>query len=227
MKNYFSGTEILLWIISMSIITGSFIIFDRTNFLALTASLIGSTAIIINAKGNPFGQFMMIIFSIIYGIISYRFSYYGEMITYMAMSGPMAVFSFISWIRNPYEESKSEVKVNKIEQKEIIFMLILSAFVTVIFYFILKHFGTANLIPSTFSITTSFIAVYLTFRRSAFFSLAYAVNDVILILLWTLATVSDVSYISVLICFIVFLANDIYAFTSWKKMEIRQNKKDS
>lgn len=34
--------------------------------------------------------------------------------------------------------------------------------------YILAAFDTSNLIPSTLSVTTSFIAVYLTFRRSAF-----------------------------------------------------------
>ncbi len=43
----------------------------------------------------------MIIFSLLYGIISYTFSYYGEMITYLGMTMPMAVFALISWLRNP------------------------------------------------------------------------------------------------------------------------------
>lgn len=101
-------------------------------------------------------------------------------------------------------------------------MILLTAVVTGIFYFILEAFHTANLIPSTLSVTTSFIAVYLTFRRSAFFAVAYAANDVILIILWTLATFSDITYLSVVICFVMFLANDIYGFINWSKMQKRQ-----
>lgn len=37
--------------------------------------------------------------------------------------------------------------------------------VTAVFYFILKHFNNANINPSTISVTTSFAAVYLTFRE--------------------------------------------------------------
>jgi len=95
--------------------------------------------------------------------------------------------------------------------------------VTVVFYFILRHFNTANLLPSTLSVTTSFMAVYLTFRRSAWYAIAYAANDIILIILWIFAAVTDVSYISVIICFTMFLVNDIYGFISWKKMSVRQN----
>ena len=217
--NYFTTIEKILWCSSVLLIITSFMIFDRENYLTLLASLIGVTSLIFCAKGNPIGQVLMVLFSIVYGIISYSFAYYGEMITYLGMSGPMAAFALIAWLKNPYKGKKLQVKVNKISKKEIVFMLIISVVVTILFYFILKYFGTANLIPSTLSIITSFIAVYLTFRRSPYFAFVYAINDLVLIVLWTLATLTDINYVSVLICFIVFFINDIYGFISWLKME--------
>lgn len=219
---YFSKFEWALWGASLFLIAAFYCLFDRSSPLTLIASLLGATSLIFCAKGNPFGQVLMIIFSVLYGIISYSFAYYGEMITYICMTGPMAVFALISWLRNPYNGNKSEVKVNRLKRAEIVFMMILTLIVTVIFYFILKYFNTANLLPSTISVTTSFIAVYLTFRRSPYFALAYAANDVVLIVLWVIATMEDVSYISVVVCFVTFLVNDLYGFVSWKRMEKRQ-----
>lgn len=222
LKNYFSKGEIVLWSASVLLITVSFLIFDRENYLTLAASLIGVTSLIFNAKGNPAGQVLMVIFSILYGIISYSFAYYGEMITYLGMTAPMAVFALISWLKNPYKGNKAQVEVNFLDKKEIVFMLMLTAAVTLIFYFILAFFNTANLLFSTLSVTTSFIAVYLTFRRSAYFAVAYAANDIVLIILWSLAAKTDISYLSVIICFVMFLINDLYGFISWKRMEKRQ-----
>ena len=223
MCRYFSKGELLLWVLSAVTITISFLLFDRTNYLTLIASLIGVTSLIFNAKGNPFGQLLMVIFSVLYGIISCSFSYYGEMITYMGMTGPMAFFALVSWLRNPYKGKKSQVKVNSINRKEAWFTVLLTAVVTVVFYFILKYFETANLFFSTVSVTTSFAAVYLTFRRSPYFALIYALNDIVLIILWVYASLSDITYLSVVICFIMFLVNDIYGFVSWLKMEKKQN----
>ena len=222
--NYFSKTEKVLWISSVSLIIISFAIFDRASYLTLFASLLGITSLIFNAKGNPFGQVLMIVFSVLYGIISYKFAYYGEMITYLGMTMPMAAFALISWLKNPYNGNKSEVKVNTISKREHFLMWILTITVTAAFYFILEHFNTQNIIPSTLSVTTSFVAVYLTFRRSPYFALAYAANDIILIVLWILASLSDIRYISVVVCFIAFLFNDIYGFISWQKMKKRQYK---
>lgn len=222
MKRYFTKLEIALWSVSTAAIILSFLLFDRANYLTLVASVIGVTSLIFNAKGNPFGQLLMVIFSILYGIISYTFRYYGEMITYLGMTAPMAVFSLISWLHNPFKGNKAEVAVNRLHQPEVYGMLLLTATVTALFYFILAYFHTANIVPSTLSVTTSFIAVYLTFRRSPYFALAYAANDIVLIILWTLAAAENITYISVIICFVMFLVNDLYGFISWRRMEKRQ-----
>ncbi len=187
--------------------------------MTLSASLIGVTSLIFCAKGNPFGQVLMVVFSLLYGIISFSFAYYGEMITYLGMTMPMAVFALISWVRNPYNGNKSQVKVNHIHRQEVAFMLILTTVVSIVFCFILEYFNTANIVPSTISVTTSFIAVYLTFRRNPFFALAYAANDIVLIILWVMAAMTNTAYISVVICFVVFLVNDIYGFINWQKMK--------
>ncbi|MBQ9993858.1 MAG: nicotinamide mononucleotide transporter [Clostridia bacterium] len=221
--DYFTKGEIALWSMSVFFIVLSFVIFDRESYMTLAASVIGTTSLIFCAKGNPVGQVLIIIFSVLYGIISHSFAYYGEMITYLGMTAPMALFSLIAWLRNPYNGNRAQVKVNSLRHGESAFMLILSLVVTVIFYFILEHFGTSNIIPSTISVTTSFIAAYLTLRRSPYFALAYAANDIVLIVLWAYAAAHDRSYISVIICFAAFLANDLYGFYSWRQMQIRQS----
>lgn len=222
LTTYFSKGELTLWGCSTGLVMLSFFLFDRENYMTLAASLIGTTSLIFNAKGNPIGQALMILFSLLYGVISYTFSYFGEMITYLGMTGPMALFALISWLRNPYKGNHAEVAVNRIGKWEYFLMYLATGVVTLVFYFILEHFNTANIIPSTLSVATSFIAVYLTFRRSPYFALAYAANDVVLIVLWILAAKEDISYLSVIICFVMFLVNDLYGFANWKRMEKRQ-----
>lgn len=121
---YFSRAERLLWGLSVVFIVGAFCAFDRENYLTLAASLIGVTSLIFNAKGNPIGQVLMVLFSLLYGIISYTF--------------------------------------------------------------------------------------------------AYASNDIVLIALWVLASLADTRYLSVVVCFVAFLVNDLYGFINWRRMKERQ-----
>lgn len=222
LKQYFTKFEISLWICSALFIIASFVIFDGKNYLTLIVSLIGASAILFCAKGNPFGQILMLVFCCIYGVISFGYAYYGELITYMCMSAPMAVISLVSWLKNPFDKGKAEVKVNSISKLELFLAFALCAAVTFCFYFILRAFNTANLLVSTVSVSTSFMAVYFSFRRSPYFAIGYAFNDLVLIALWILASIEDNSYISVVVCFIAFLANDSYCFINWLSIRKKQ-----
>lgn len=220
---YFTKTEWLLWSLSTAAVLLSFLLFDRDSYLTLSASLIGVAALIFCAKGNPIGHMLGIAFGLLYAVISYGMAYYGEMITYLGMSVPMAGIALISWLKNPYKGNRAEVRINRLKASEFVLLGVLTLAVTAVFYFILKYFHTARLIPSTFSVATSFAAVYLSFRRSEFFTLAYAANDVVLLVLWVLASFVDRSYLSVVTCFLAFLVNDIYGYINWSRMKKRQN----
>lgn len=220
--NYFSLGEIIIWLTEVILIVTFFCIFDRKDFLNLISSLIGITALIFCAKGNPIGQALVIVFSALYGIISFGFAYYGEMITYLGMTAPMALISLISWVRHPNGENRSEVKIRSLNKLDIIIMIPATIAVTVIFYFILYAFGTANLLTSTISVTTSFAAAYLAFKRSPYYAVAYILNDIVLIVLWSMAAAENISYLSVIACFAAFLINDVYTFINWKKLQKKQ-----
>ncbi len=222
MFNYFNLLEIIIWSISTLFILLSFLIFQNRDYITLFASIIGVTSLIFNTKGNPIGQALMIIFSIIYGLISFKSHYYGETLTYVGMTLPMSILSLISWIKHP-SNNKNEVKVNAISKKEIIIMFVLTLLITFLFYFILKYFHTNNIIPSTISVSTSFMAVYLTFKRSPLYALGYACNDIVLIILWSLSSINNSTHIALVFCFIAFLINDLYGFFNWQKIKKRQD----
>ena len=113
----------------------------------------------------------MVTFSIFYSIISYYQAYYSEMITYLGMSGPMALLALFSWLKNPFKGNKAEVKINSATRRDVAWMLGLTAVVTVVFFFILRALDTAILTVSTLSITTSFAAVFMCFRRVSWYPL--------------------------------------------------------
>jgi len=220
----FTPFEIGLYLTSLVCITLSFVLFHNQNYWTLAASLLGATSLILIAKGLPVGQAICIVFALLYGYISFRCRYYGELITYVGMSLPISVYSLVSWIKHPYrgKGAKGEVKVESLTAKTYLIIFGLAVAVTVAFYFILRALDTANLIWSTLSVLTSFLAVALAARRCPFYALAYAANDIVLILLWTLMSLNNTEYVSMVVCFVVFLANDIYGFVQWTKRKKHQ-----
>lgn len=209
-----------LWLLSVIIVTLSFLIFRSENFMTLIASLIGVTALIFVAKGDVLGQILTIVFSLLYSLISFGFAYYGEMVTYMGMTAPIALMSVITWLKNPYSEK--QVKIRKLSPKQYLVLLIVSLIVTWLFYYILVFFNTTNIVFSTISVTTSFLASALMMLRDSYYALAYAANDLVLIVLWVMATMESISYVSMIACFSIFFINDIYGYVNWSRMKKHQ-----
>ncbi|MCM1529915.1 MAG: nicotinamide riboside transporter PnuC [Alistipes sp.] len=217
-----SGKEWLLWIGSLIIVVISNILSRDADLLTLAAAIVGVTSLVFAAIGNVWAQLLMIIFSILYGIISYRFRYWGEMITYLGMTLPMAVWSMITWLRNPSNENGSEVEIRRLSGGHTILLAVFTIIVTIVFYLILHSLNTPNIVFSTISVATSFLAAALTMLRSSYYALGYAANDIVLIILWILASLENPAYIPVIVNFVIFFFNDMYGFISWRKRELRQ-----
>lgn len=216
--------EKCLWAGSAAVVAASFVLAKSGDWMTLIASLIGVTALIFVAKGDVLGQILTILFSVVYSIISFYFAYYGEMATYMGMTAPIALLSVITWLRNPY--SQQQVKVNRLRARGFAVLFMLAALVTWGFYYILSYFHTANIVFSTISVTTSFLASALMMLRSPYYAVAYAANDLVLIVLWVLASMESISYVPMVACFVIFFVNDLYGFHNWVRMQTEQNRSE-
>ncbi len=213
--------EWTLWLTSVAVIIVSSLIVPKPDVLSMIASFIGVTALIFVAKGYVLGQVLTIFFSVFYGIVSFSSQYYGEMITYLGMSAPAALFATISWLKNPYKKS-SEVKVARLTKGKVLLLFLVTGLVTWAFYYILGALNTANLIVSTVSVATSFLASSLLIFRHPAYALAYATNDIVLITLWVMASLENPASVPMIACFLMFLANDLYGFMQWIGRRRRQ-----
>ena len=116
----FKKRDWILWIFSLILVVISNINISDGMVIIFIAAMVGVTSLIFAAKGNAWAQVLMIIFSILYGIISYSYRYWGEMITYLGMCMPMAIWSLVIWIKHPSKENRGEVEISKLTKKNII-----------------------------------------------------------------------------------------------------------
>lgn len=123
---------------------------------------------------------------------------------------------------NARNSSDGTVEIRKITRKGAGVLVLCNVAVTIAFYILLKKLNTPNLIFSTISVVTSFFAASLTMLRSSYYALGYASNDIVLIILWILASIKDPGYIPVVVNFLIFILNDMYGFICWKKRETAQ-----
>lgn len=229
MKNpfkFFSRTDWIIYTLSIAIILLSNIFAREIDYFKVIATIIGATSLIFIAKGHFLGQIIMLVFAVFYSILSYINGYYGEIIISAGLTLPLSISSIYTWVKNPYNKGENVVKSYRLNLKDVINTILISLVVLISGFFVLRALNTNDLFVSTISLGTSFVASYLMFRRNSFYAVAFMLNDLVLIVLWSLASVNDITNLSVVFCFAMFLINDLYAFISWKIRERQQYKNE-
>lgn len=229
MKNIFKTLnkfDIILWVAAFTAILLTFFLTGSKDYMTLASSITGITMLMFIVKGNVIGQFLTVIFAVCYGVVSYFMKYYGEMITYLGMSTPAAIYAIVTWLKHPYKDSSS-ISVAKLNAKKIAIVGAISAAVTVAFFFILRELGTSNLAISTVSVALSMTAACFTILRSPLYGLAYACNDIVRIVLWSLVVATNITSLPIVVCFSLFFIYDTYGFINWTIMRKKQNNTDN
>lgn len=223
---YFSTFEwVLLCVSLVGIVVTHFLSQEQKSWLALVASLIGVVSLLLIAKGNVVGIILTMVFSLIYGYISFTERLYGELLTYVTMTFPSNVVALVSWLKNPFMGQKTQVAISRISTKKVVFTFSSAVVATIALHFGLKALNTASLWISTVSIFTSWVAVWLGIFRSRYYALGYVSNDIVLIVLWSVQSVGNLGNLCMVACFVIFLINDLYAFINWGRMQRAQQKK--
>lgn len=139
----------------------------------------------------------------------------------MCCTLPLMLLGLINWLR--HQDDTNTVVIKDITKKELLIVLASQAIMFIGYYYLLKAFNTSNLLVSTFSLVASLIASYLTARRSEYGFIGFVINDLILIVLWgiPLAT-GSLSIITVALCPILLLINDIYGAYNWRRIKLEQ-----
>ena len=173
------------------------------------------------AKGKFSCYIVGIISTFFYAFVSYSNSYYGEVIIAMCCTLPLMIVGLINWLK--HQDNTNTVIVKTITQKELILVLLSQIVMFFGYYYLLKAFNTNNLLVSTFSVVASVIATYLTARRCEHGFIGFIINDLILIILWSIPVINgELNIIPVLICPVLLLINDIYGVYNWKRIKDNQ-----
>ena len=173
------------------------------------------------AKGKYSCYIVGIISTFFYAFVSFSNQYYGEVIIAMCCTLPLMVIGLINWLK--HQDNTNTVIIKEITKKELLLVLLSQAIMFIGYYFLLKIFNTNNLLVSTFSVVASIIATYLTARRSEHGFIGFIINDIILIVLWSLPVLNgNTSIIPALLCPVLLLINDIYGVYNWKRIKKTQ-----
>ena len=220
-KNW-TGYEIFLIIIGIVLPVSFSIVFGSSVIECITAALSIVVAVLFT-KGFYWGYILAIINLCFYSIVEYGAGFYGELFINWGLYFPMYVFGLFEWLKHQDKEKSTIIIRKKMSKKEYIILIASQVVCCVPYYFILASLNATNPIVGALSIAASFVAAYLSARRSLYCFVGYIVNDLVCIVLWTVQTITvDVACITVLLSPALLLLNDIYGVFSWYKLRKQQ-----
>ena len=225
-SNYFKDWNLYekLWLISFTAINlGLFFVWHDT-LVGLTASLTGMLCVVLTAKGKISSFYWGLINILTYSYVAYQSAYYGDVGLNMLYFLPMTFFGIYFWSKNSRKKQQSKtVIVKKLSWRSKAIWFIGSLIALYFFGLILKAIhGTLPFVDSTTTIFSIVATILLTKRYSDQW-FYWIMVDIWSIVMWAYIFIRDGNQISMLVMWSAFLANAIYGYYNWRKLEKEQN----
>lgn len=227
-KNYFKDwtTYDYVFLTTAFVSTLTCTIIFKSNVISFFASFLGILTALFSSKAKWYAYIVGIVQLVFYCTASYLSTNYGELLLSIIIVFPMYIYTLLTWKKN--NDVNNNVVVNKLNKKEVIIVLASQFVLYFIYYFVLRAFNTPLVIVATFSILTRTLAVYFMSRRSPFGYLSYITNDIVSIVIWCIPLFNgDLSYLPIIINFVLSLVNDINAIFRWRRLSKIQNQQNT
>ena len=223
LKRFFGQVKWFEWLY-MSLFICTIIVLGcvfKASALVIFNSLFGIFTTFFIAKGKILGTVLGLVQSSLYIVMCYYNQYYGEILVGACFTIPVYIASIISWTKNLNKRDKI-VRINKnFSNLEWVLSLLADVVFSVGIYYLLRHFNTANLLVSTFSVGFCAMARYLTFRRSEYNFIFQILNNLMRMCLWIFVVVQnhDISYITTIVQYVMYLSLNTFGVFNWIKIK--------
>ena len=220
--------ELVFLVLSFVAIILCFAFTTDRNYLSLFCSLIGVFYVLLSSKGVFWAPVAGLVYNIIYIIMAISQQYYGEVLVTACCIMPLQIFTVLKWLKYRNMQKSQEVIVKKLHWQEYLIVVLVALVASVGVYFILQALNTSELIINTMTFILSIVGTYLMFRRSSFYAIAFIINNIALIILWTISVINEgLEYLPMVISFAIFFLLNTYGLVRWQIAERKQNKSQS
>lgn len=214
------ATEIAWLALSVSSIVALSVHWGDTA-LGTTAAVTGMMYTILAGKGKLACFFFGAINTPLYAAIAFKSGYYGDFalnIYYFAMMFP----GIAAWGSNQSAAIGEGIVRTRLSPKNRVLLAASCAAGTLALWALLHILGGARALCDSVTNILSVAAMFLTVRRAIEEWVLWIAVDAIEVFMWWRAWCDGSGEISILLMWLLFLANGIYLLSLWKRAEARQ-----
>lgn len=207
--------EVLWLLLACGVITGLSIYWGDT-LIGIISSTTGVACVVCTGKGKLSAYIFGLINSILYAIIAYKATLYGETMLNALYYVPMQFIGFYIWNKNMNSETHEVTKKHMKNSGRII--LLLSILVVTYFYgLILKYLGDAMPFIDSFTTVSSVVAMIVSVKMFAEQWWIWVAVDIFSVYMWWCDFKSGSANMATLLMWIVYLGNAIIMLVKWER----------
>ncbi len=212
----------ITWLFLACAVITSLSIYWGDSLMGIISAVTGIACVVCTGKGKLSAYIFGIVNCVLYAIIAYRATLYGETMLNIIYYVPMQFVGFCVWKKHMNEESK-EVEKRHMNWKGRIIAVVLIVFATIFYGLVLKKLGDAMPFVDSFTTISSVAAMIISIKMFAEQWWIWVAVDVFSVYMWWCDFTSGSENMATLLMWIVYLGNAIIMLVKWEK-EARRKK---
>lgn len=211
----------LLWMIAACMIIAGLSVYWGDSVMGIISAVTGVACVVCTGKGKLSAYIFGLVNCVLYAIIAYQATLYGETMLNVLYYIPMQFVGFFVWSKHMNEET-SEVAKRKMKPLGLLLMVGSIALSTYLYGLFLKHLGDAMPFVDAFTTVSSVAAMIISVRMYAEQWWIWVAVDVFSVYMWWCDFRSGSDNMATLLMWVVYLGNAIIMLIKWEK-EARRN----
>jgi len=197
----------------------------QDNALGITAALTGMLYTVLAGKGKIACFIFGLVNTPLYAYISYQNGFYGDFtlnIYYFIMMFP----GLLAWGRHQAKTSEEGIVRTRLDLRGRVRLTAGCLVGVLALWAVLRLLGGNRPFCDAITNVLSIAAMMLTVRRSIEEWILWIIVDAVEVLMWAKAYIAGSGTISVLLMWLLFLANGVYLLSLWLRIEARHRGKE-
>lgn len=212
----------IVWIVLASVIIIGLSVYWNDTLMGIISSTTGVLCVICTGKGKLSAYLFGLVNCVLYAIISYQATYYGETMLNALYYVPMQFVGFRIWAKNMNPET-GEVRKRHMRPVHRIITVAAMAVGTVLYGMLLAYLGDAMPYVDSFTTVSSVAAMIISVWMYAEQWWIWVAVDVFSVYMWWVSFSAGQDNMATLLMWVVYLGNAVIMLLKWEG-EIRREK---
>lgn len=214
----------IAWIVISSAVIVALSVYWKDTAMGIVSSTTGVICVVCTGKGKLSAYLFGLVNSVLYAIIAFRATYYGETMLNALYYVPMQFVGFYVWSKN-MDPQTHEVRKRHMGWSARVVMLAVIGLATVGYGWVLRRLGDAMPYVDSFTTVCSVVAMVVSVKMFAEQWWIWTAVNVFTVYMWGIRFRQGQDDIATLMMWVVYLGNSLIMLFKWER-EIMRRKKD-